>query len=326
MPPLFPLTLAFFAVAVTLCFVTLAQPQPQSPSGLRRDRWVFPLLLLGVLAQAFDIAWLCLHGQHPGSSAREAIYFASWLMLLSLTALTLRPPLRSHLALLGALLLPVALVMDVLVRVVPIGHGGGSERVAGVLVANVEPRLITAHIFSATLGTALFGIAAACGVLYLLSERRLRRRGAGKSGAHGGLPAGALQSSSAEGAAASGPRPLSSWRGPSLETLDSWNQRSIAFGMLAFTAALISGTSWLIRVAAAGGIGQGNLLSVAGYLFGQSRYGLAVMTWLIYAGLLLGRAAFGLRGRRAARLTIVGFLMALGVLFVYFVRDVRSLP
>ena len=96
--------------------------------------------------------------------------------------------------------------------------------------------------------------------------------------------------------------------------------------MLAFTAALISGTSWLIRVAAERGIGQGNLLSVAGYLFGQSRYGLAVMTWLIYAGLLLGRAAFGLRGRRAARLTIVGFLMALGVLFVYFARDLQAQP
>lgn len=324
MPPLFPLTLAFFAVAVTLCFVTLAQPQPASSSGTRRDRWVWPLLLLGVLAQAFDIAWLCLHGQHPGSSAREAIYFASWLMLLSLTALTLRPPLRHHGALLGALLLPVALVMDVLVRVVPIGHGGGADRLAGVMTGNVEPRLITAHIFSATLGTALFGIAAACGVLYLLSERRLRRRGAGKSGSQPALPSGT--GSTAEGAAGQGSRPLSIWRGPSLETLDSWNQRSIAFGMLAFTAALISGTSWLIRVAAARGIGQGNLLSVAGYLFGQSRYGLAVTTWLIYAGLLLGRAAFGLRGRRAARLTIVGFLMALGVLFVYFARDVQALP
>lgn len=325
MPPLFPLVLAFFAVAVTLCFVTLAQPQPIPASGRWRDRLIWPLLLLGVLAQAFDIAWLCLHGQHPGSSAREAIYFASFLMLLSLTGLTLRPPLRNHHALLGALLLPVALVMDVLVRVVPIGHGG-PERLSGDLAGHVEPRLITAHIFSATLGTALFGIAAACGVLYLLSERRLRRRGIGQSGAHTGLAAGSGSARATDAASASGPRPALSWRGPSLETLDSWNQRSIAFGMLAFTAALISGTSWLIRVAAERGIGQGNLLSVAGYLFGQSRYGLAVMTWLIYAGLLLGRAAFGLRGRRAARLTIVGFLMALGVLFVYFARDLQAQP
>ncbi len=326
MPPLFPLTLAFFAVAVTLCFVTLAQPQPPASSGVRRDRLIWPLLLLGVLAQAFDIAWLCLHGQHPGSSAREAIYFASFLMLLSLTGLTLRPPLRSHGALLGALLLPVALVMDVLVRVVPIGHGAVPERLVGAMAGNVEPSLITAHIFSATLGTALFGIAAACGVLYLLSERRLRRRGAGQSGAHAGLASSSGQVAVSTGSEGRAARLLSSWRGPSLETLDSWNQRSIAFGMLAFTAALISGTSWLIRVAAARGIGQGNLLSVAVYLFGQSRYGLAVMTWLIYAGLLLGRAAFGLRGRRAARLTIVGFLMALGVLFVYFARDLQAQP
>ena len=215
--------------------------------------------------------------------------------------------------------------MDVLVRVVPIGHGG-PERLSGDLAGHVEPRLITAHIFSATLGTALFGIAAACGVLYLLSERRLRRRGIGQSGAHTGLAAGSGSARATDAASASGPRPALSWRGPSLETLDSWNQRSIAFGMLAFTAALISGTSWLIRVAAERGIGQGNLLSVAGYLFGQSRYGLAVMTLADLRRPTAGRAAFGLRGRRAARLTIVGFLMALGVLFVYFARDLQAQP
>lgn len=308
MPPLFPLTLAFFAVAATLCFVTLAQPD--SGPGWRRG--IFPLLLLGVLAQAFDIAWLCLQGQHPGSSAREAIYFASFLMLLSLTALTGQPRLRPHTALLGALLLPVALVMDVLVRVVPMGHGAVPDRLLPGM-GGVEPRLITVHIFSATLGTALFGIAAASSVLYLLSERRLRRHGKSRAPAP---PA-------ADGGAATR-RPLLQWRGPSLETLDSWNQRSIAFGMLSFTAALVSGTSWLIRVAP--GISSSSLLSMAGYLFGQSRYGLAVLTWLIYAGLILGRAAFGLRGRRAAGVTVLGFVTALAVLFVYFARDLQGRP
>lgn len=309
MPPLFPLTLAFFAVAATLCFVTLAQPDS---AGLRRG--IFPLLALGVLAQAFDIAWLCLHGQHPGSSAREAIYFASFLMMLSLSALTGLPRLRPHTALLGALLFPVALVMDVLVRVVPIGHGAMPDRLLPGM-SGVEPRLITLHIFSATLGTALFGIAAASSVLYLLSERRLRRHGKSRSGQQ--PPVG---SASSEGSK----RPLLLWRGPSLETLDSWNQRSIAFGMLSFTAALVSGTSWLIRVAP--GMGSSSLLSMAGYLFAQSRYGLAVLTWLIYAGLILGRAAFGLRGRRAANVTIFGFLTALAVLFVYFARDLQGRP
>lgn len=309
MPPLFPLTLAFLAVAATLCFVTLAQPD--SGSGWRR--FIFPLLLLGVLAQAFDVAWLCLHGQHPGSSAREAIYFASFLMMLSLSGLTVQARLRAHAALLGALLLPVALVMDVLVRVVPIGQGAQPDRLLPG-VGSVEPRLITLHIFSATLGTALFSIAAAASVLYLLSERRLRQRSHSRSGSQAALSSPASDSQSR--------RLLSAWRGPSLETLDSWNQRSIAFGMLAFTAALVSGTSWLIRVAP--GISHSSLWSIAGYLFAQPRYGLAVLTWLIYAGLIVGRAAFGLRGRRAAGVTIVGFLMALAVLFVYLARDLQG--
>ncbi len=310
MPPLFPLTLAFFAVAATLCFVSLAQG---GEAGFRRG--IFPLLILGVLAQAFDIAWLCLHGQHPGSSAREAIYFASFLMMLSLSALTGQPRLRPHTALLGALLLPVTLVMDVLVRVVPIGHGALPERSLSELTS-VEPRLITLHIFSATLGTALFGIAAATSVLYLLSERRLRRPGKSRLS-----PASA--SASSDGIRSTGPAHVQ-WRGPSLETLDSWNQRSIAFGMLAFTVALVSGTSWLIRVAP--GISSSSVLSLAGYLLRQSRYGLAVLTWLIYAGLLLARAAFGLRGRRAANVTILGFVTALAVLFVYLARDVQGRP
>lgn len=286
MPPLFPLTLALYAAACTLYFVAVAQSQLSWPSRLAT-----PLLGLGLLCQAIDISWLCVHGQHPGSSAREALFFAAFLMLAGLPLRTYRQPLP----LLGAMLLPVAMVIDVLVRVLPMNDSTPSGTIPTVTHA-VSPKIVTLHIFGATLGIALFGIAAAASVVYLLRERALKKH----------RPRG--------GAA----------RGPSLETLDSWNQQGIAFGLLAFTAALVSGTYWLLQVPQAMAVPPG-LLDQARYLISQPRYSLSLLTWLLYSGLLIGRAAGGLRGRRAAQVTLLGFATALGVLFIYLIRDVRGL-
>src|SRR5262245_29732248 len=91
-------------------------------------------------------------------------------MLAALPLRTYRQPLP----LLGALLVPVAMVIDIVVRVLPVNPAPGQAMPA--VVAAVSPKLVTLHIFSATLGIALFGVAAAASVAYLLSERRLKRR------------------------------------------------------------------------------------------------------------------------------------------------------
>jgi ABC-type uncharacterized transport system permease subunit len=161
----------------------------------------------------------------------------------------------------------------------------------------VSPTIVTLHIFSATLGIALFGVAAAASVVYLLRERALKRHR---------------------------PQQKSMARGPSLETLDRWNQQGIAFGLLAFTAALVSGTYWLLQVPQVLAVPPG-LVAEARYLLSQPRYSLSLVTWLLFAGLLIGRAVGGLRGRRAAQVTLLGFVASLGVLFIYLIRDVRGL-
>lgn len=289
MPPLFPLTLALYAAACTLYFVAVAQPQLSWPSRLAT-----PLIGCGLLSQVVDIAWLCMRGQHPASSAREALFFASFLMLAALPLRTFRQPLP----LLGALLVPVAMVIEVLVRVLPMRHGLGE-----VTAAAVSPKLATLHIFSATLGIALFGVAAAASVVYLISERRLKRRPSQLFGGGG-------------------------WRGPSLEMLDAWNQQAIVFGLLVFTAALISGTYWLLQVPLPGvnaPASEPGLIQQAEHLLRQPRYTLAVLTWLLYAGLLVARVALGLRGGRAARVTLLGFGTGLAVLLFYLIRDLRGL-
>lgn len=59
-------------------------------------------------------------------------------------------------------------------------------------------------------------------------------------------------------------------------------------------------------------------------LIRQPQYALSFLTWLIFAGLLVGRRVLGLRGRRAAMWTLVGFVMAVSILGVYLLRDLRS--
>ena len=55
----------------------------------------------------------------------------------------------------------------------------------------------------------------------------------------------------------------------------------------------------------------------------DQQYGLSLLTWLIFAGLLIGRRVLGLRGRRAAMWTLLGFAMAVSILGVYLLRDLR---
>ncbi|MDE2344520.1 MAG: cytochrome c biogenesis protein CcsA [Betaproteobacteria bacterium] len=85
---------------------------------------------------------------------------------------------------------------------------------------------------------------------------------------------------------------------PSLVAMDSLLFQMILVGFLLLTAALASGV----------------FFSEA--LFGKPlpfnhKVVFSFISWLIYAGLLAGRQIWGVRGRRAARWTLVGFAMLL---------------
>ena len=286
MPPLFPLTLVLYAATCVLCFVALAQPR------LGGRRLILPLLGGGLLSQGADVAWLCLHGQSPGSSAREALYLVSFLILILLGLRSYRQPLP----LLGAMVIPGTLILMVLVRALPRPQAATTFPFSSLGTT----RLAVLHIFSATLGIALFGIAAATSVAYLLSERRLKQQR---------LPS--LDAAVQE---------------PSLRTLDAWNRQGTVFGLLAFTAALVSGTHWLLESQPTSArLDAPELGTQVRYLLSQPRYTLSVMTWLLFSGLLVARTVFGLRGRWVPQLTLVGFWTSLGVLGVYLFRDVVGL-
>lgn len=199
MPPLFPVTFALYAVA---CALYLAHVMAGAPGLARAARTA---LAVAFCAQALDIAWMCTHGLHPAVNAREALSFAAWLMC----GVYLLVSLRHRVPVVGALVVPVTLVLDLLARLSP-----RPELSRGISA------LGAVHITLASAGVALFAVAAGGAVIYLIEERNLKQHRAGRLFG----------------------------RGPALETLDTLNRRCVIFGFPLFTVAVVTGTVWGIEL------------------------------------------------------------------------------
>jgi ABC-type uncharacterized transport system permease subunit len=94
-------------------------------------------------------------------------------------------------------------------------------------------------------------------------------------------------------------------RGAPLESLDRLAHRLIWVGFPIFTVALILGAVWVSQLDEP---------------LDRPEYPLAAVTWVAYAVLLVARQVYGWRGRRSAKLTLMGFAAALAVLAIYLVR------
>ncbi len=89
---------------------------------------------------------------------------------------------------------------------------------------------------------------------------------------------------------------------PNLQILDEINFRLITIGFPLLTLAIISGALWAQS-------------AWGSYLSGDPRIVLAIITWLIYAIVLHTRLLAGWRGKRAAILSIIGFITILIAFF-----------
>ena len=94
-------------------------------------------------------------------------------------------------------------------------------------------------------------------------------------------------------------------KGAPLEALDRMSHRLVWVGFPIFTVALVLGAVWVSKL---------------GESLDRLEYPLAAVTWFAFAGLLVGRSVYGWRGRRAARVTLIGFAAAIAVLGIYLVR------
>ncbi len=141
--------------------------------------------------------------------------------------------------------------------------------------------LVTAHISLATAGLAGFTLAAGVASVYLAMERRIRQK-------------------------IFRPRP----GGVSLAGLDRLHHRLMLIVTPVVTLAIVTGVLWILRAGGPEMLGARwpELLAAA-------------ITWLVSVGMLVLRALMGVRGRQAARLTLVAFGCML-LIFVYY--GVRS--
>ena len=88
-------------------------------------------------------------------------------------------------------------------------------------------------------------------------------------------------------------------RFPSLETLDRLNYIFLVWGFPLMTLGILTGSMWA-------GVHWGN------YWSWEPRQITSSLTWLLYGALLQGRITAGWRGKKAAILTILGFVVVLG--------------
>lgn len=85
---------------------------------------------------------------------------------------------------------------------------------------------------------------------------------------------------------------------PSLETLDDINYRCLTVGFPLLTVGIISGAIWSEQ-------------AMGSYWNWDPKQTWSLVTWFIYAALLHGRLTTGWRGRKAALLSILGFIVLL---------------
>jgi ABC-type uncharacterized transport system permease subunit len=97
-------------------------------------------------------------------------------------------------------------------------------------------------------------------------------------------------------------------RGAALETLDRMAHRAVQVGFPVFTVAMVAGALWQARR-------SGSI---------RPEYPVALIAWGSFAALLVARHTAGWRGRKAARLTLVGFGATLVVLGIYVFRRVAE--
>src|SRR5579883_355290 len=201
-----PVTLALYAASCAL-YLSLLVVGAGAPGAARLSRVARGLLAAAFVSHAVDIGALCLRGVHPFVSAREVLSFLGWLSVGAYLGLTF----RYALPLAGALIVPVALVLEVAARVAPAPAGTG----------HAQTLLSVIHIGLATAGIAAFAVAAADAAVYLVAEGQLKGRGAR--------------------------RPLGG-SVPPLETLDRLNRRAIQLGFPLFTVAMVTGAMWMMRL------------------------------------------------------------------------------
>lgn len=195
--------LTFFALALVLYLVAAAGFIAHLTLGRDAPRRAAMVAL--ALAFGMDTIGLVLRFLTRGSamlnSSHDQLTLLAWLIV----GLYLGLQARYHVAVLGALVSPLAFLLTLSSYIVFSG--------AQTLPGELQNAWLPAHVAPAFLGYAIFALASCVSAAYLLQERQLKskRRGAFR-------------------------------RLPSLETLDDLNYRCVAWGFALFTVGIVTGS------------------------------------------------------------------------------------
>ncbi len=176
----------------------------------------------------------------------------------------------------GVLVAPLALTFLI---------GSQAAHADATASGRVKSAVLPVHVIANLVGEALFVLAFAAAVAYLIADKQLKKKNV--TGVASRLPA--------------------------LDALDRAEHGFLLAGFPMLTIGIITGAVWAERVE------SGSAVEVWRSLFGYA-------TWLLFAGVLLLRAARGWRGKRAAYGTIAGFAFAFVVLVIYLVRSFSESP
>jgi cytochrome c-type biogenesis protein CcsB len=157
------------------------------------------------IAFAFDGIALGLRGAALGSAVLNSFHDQLSLLAWLIVGLYLGLQARYHLAVLGALVSPLAFLLTLSSYVVFSG--------ATALPEELRTAWLPAHVAPAFLGYAIFALAACVSLVYLVQERELKAKRGGRFR-----------------------------RLPSLETLDDLNYRCVAWGFALFTVGIVTGS------------------------------------------------------------------------------------
>ncbi len=197
--PAFYLALVLYGAATLLYVGAATQAARWLPAAARLT------LLAGFLTHGVDIGWRGVEHVHPGTSVREALGFLSWIMVGGYLFWSW----RVKIGLLGAFVAPAALAILAVARLTPSGEAMEELGTLGRV-----------HISLATLGVAMFALATAVAVMYLATDRSLKKKQFDNL---------VLKS------------------GDALDTLDRLSHRLVVIGYPIFTASLLLGIIWVAR-------------------------------------------------------------------------------
>jgi len=220
------------------------------------------LLIGGIALQTAALAVSSLQaGTVPVTNFAQSLAFLAWLTALTGLGLIL----RFRMAVIGAYVAPV--VSAVLAIAIVMMKQGRM-----VVPESLRSAWLPVHVTMAFLGYALFVLAAAVSILYLVYEQRLKTK-----------------------------RPLTNAdeRAPSLEKLDRVNYLLLGWGFLMLSLAIVTGAIWADAT-------WGHFWSW------EPQESWSLVIWVLYAALLESRLTVGWRGHRAATLTIAVFTVLVG--------------